>query len=381
MLFTYQYVPHSIEKMQGFIDFIFNEVWAKAPQKGDYEALALFAPCPDLQEVIQSFHYSPLKSANFFLTGIQTIYELFRPLAPDQIHQLINWYRINNDIEKVCQNAPGFQPVCYAQIEVQFAALAKEFKKFFGGLYNQNFLGLQILNEKIGDLDTCYDEFMTVNESGKCPFCGINSVKGVFQTKREAYDHYLPKAIYPFNSINFQNLAPACHECNSSYKLAKDPLFQVKDPLKRTGGNQRKSFYIYSPQKHQIDIQIQFSTPDIKALTPEQIQISFGPAQYQEELETWQDVYGIQERYKAKCLMQNDGKWWLEQIIAVKGRGGSVTPQAYLQIKYMEAEEKPFADNNFLRKPFLEACEKLGLFNQAPQADLRGSIQSESVNV
>ncbi|MBT9548724.1 MAG: hypothetical protein IV090_25245 [Candidatus Sericytochromatia bacterium] len=380
MLFTYQYVPHSMEKMQGFIDFIFNEVWAKAPQKGDYDALALFAPCPDLQEVIQSFHYSPLKSANFFLTGIQTIYELFRPLAPEQIHQLINWYRINNEIEKVCQNKPGFQPVCYAQIEVQFAALAEEFKKFFGGLYNQNFLGLKALREKIGNIDICYDQFMMVNNQGICPFCGINAMKGHLQnTSREAYDHYLPKAIYPFNSINFQNLAPACHECNSSYKLAKDPLF--KNTHQREASNQRKSFYSYAEDSPQIDIHIEFLSPDINSLTPEQIQILFGPNQYQEELETWQDVYGIQERYKAKCLMQNDGKWWLEQIIAVKGRGGSVTPQAYLQIKYMEAEEKPFADNNFLRKPFLEACEKLGLFNQAPQAELRGSIQSESVNV
>ncbi len=24
----------------------------------------------------------------------------------------------------------------------------------------------------------------------------------------EAYDHYLPKSLYPFNSINFRNLVP-----------------------------------------------------------------------------------------------------------------------------------------------------------------------------
>ena len=48
-------------------------------------------------------------------------------------------------------------------------------------------------------------------------------MKGTHHSKREAYDHYLPKVLYPFNSINFRNLAPACHECNSTYKLGKDP--------------------------------------------------------------------------------------------------------------------------------------------------------------
>jgi hypothetical protein len=31
MLFAYTYVPHAMEKMQEFIDFIFFEVWCKAP--------------------------------------------------------------------------------------------------------------------------------------------------------------------------------------------------------------------------------------------------------------------------------------------------------------------------------------------------------------
>ena len=31
MLFAYIYMPHSMEKMQAFIDYIFFEVWCKAP--------------------------------------------------------------------------------------------------------------------------------------------------------------------------------------------------------------------------------------------------------------------------------------------------------------------------------------------------------------
>ena len=38
MLFPYTYVPHQIEKMQAFIDFIFHEVWCKAPIGLDFHA-------------------------------------------------------------------------------------------------------------------------------------------------------------------------------------------------------------------------------------------------------------------------------------------------------------------------------------------------------
>ena len=36
MLFSYIYVPHKMEKMQAFIDFIFYEVWCKARVRGPF---------------------------------------------------------------------------------------------------------------------------------------------------------------------------------------------------------------------------------------------------------------------------------------------------------------------------------------------------------
>ena len=36
MLFPYTYVPHQMEKMQTFIDFIFHEVWCEAPTSGPF---------------------------------------------------------------------------------------------------------------------------------------------------------------------------------------------------------------------------------------------------------------------------------------------------------------------------------------------------------
>ena len=55
MLFPYTYVSHQMEKMQEFIDFIFYEVWCKAPGYGPF-SLDLFLPNPDLYEVMNAFH-------------------------------------------------------------------------------------------------------------------------------------------------------------------------------------------------------------------------------------------------------------------------------------------------------------------------------------
>ncbi|RLD89272.1 MAG: hypothetical protein DRJ09_06835 [Bacteroidetes bacterium] len=69
-----------------------------------------------------------------------------------------------------------------------------------------------------------YKEFMKSNTEGICPFCGIHTIKENNHKYREVYDHYIPKAIYPFVSLNFKNLAPMCQECNSTYKGTKVPI-------------------------------------------------------------------------------------------------------------------------------------------------------------
>jgi hypothetical protein len=190
------------------------------------------------------------------------------------------------------------------------------------------------------------------NKAGKCPFCGIGDIKGEHHSKREAYDHYLPKALYPFNSINFRNLAPACHECNSIYKLSKDPAHNL--------AGRRKAFYPFAAAAQTIDIQVALRHSDIENLKPADVQMQFGPAAVTEEIETWKDVYGIEERYKAKLCVENDGKYWLAQVIE-ECQAYDKQPAEILAMCVKQAQSWPYADCNFLRKPFLEACQQIGV--------------------
>lgn len=354
MLFAYTYVPHAMEKMQEFIDFIFYKVWCKAPIGLTFD-LELFEKEPDLREVLSSFGFAanaPGRGKQFY-KDIKAIYELFAALTPPQIDQLRQWYHANNDIEKVCANDPAIQIARYDDIAAIHPDLSEQLAIFFKGLYSQQLLDLAALRDKIGQIDEHYQAFMQVNTSGKCPFCGLGDIKGVHHTKREAYDHYLPKALYPFNSINFRNLAPACHECNSTYKLSKDPAHNAS--------GRRKAFYPYAAGAHDIQITIGLGTPDIDHLTPADIQLTFGPAADHEEIETWKEVYGIDERYKAKCC-DSDAKDWLEQVRILRDTHG-FAPAASLATVQQQTEKAPVANSNFLKLAFLEGCQRAGLFD------------------
>jgi len=363
MLFAYTYVPHQMEKMQEFIDFIFHNVWCKAPTSGAY-SLNLYDECPELCEVMTAFHYDDSKGAEFFSGYVERIYYLFTALAPAQITQLLVWYQANNDIERVCDKDLTAQIVRYSDFPVALKDVKEQIAGFFKKLYSN--LDIAALKAKIGDIDDHYQAFIQTNKAGKCPFCGINDLLSEYHFKREAYDHYLPKAIYPFNSINFMNLMPACHHCNSSYKTSKDPAYTPKDPTRLV--HRRAFFYPYTTAPHTIDIHIALRTSDIEKLAPEDIVITFGPAAANEKIETWKDVYGIEERYKAKLCTESDGKAWLAQVFDEWKELGR-DPTDFLQSLALNTRNRPFTDCNFLKKPFLDACRNKGFFDALPQPE------------
>lgn len=358
MLFAYKYVSHSMEKMQGFIDFIFYEVWCKATGNSVFR-LELFNANPELKELMESFYYGDTQGGDLFYGQVERIFGLFTELHVPQINQFKQWYKANNDIEKVCANDPAYVVAHYADIKANHPELSKQLALLFKGLYSQQLLDLAVLRKTIGEIDDHYRAFIEANNTGKCPFCGISDILGFYNTKREAYDHYLPKALYPFNSINFHNLAPACHHCNSSYKTSKDPAFVPNAPAGQS--KRRKAFYPYAVGDQVIEIAIELDTSDIDRLTPADIQIKFGPNALGEEIETWRDVYGIDERYKANLCSQSSGKYWYLQVME-EGKEGGLSPSSFLATLERQTQRHPFAESNFLKKAFLEGCQRVGLF-------------------
>ncbi len=360
MLFPYTYVPHQMERMQRFVNFIFYQVWCRAPKAGPYD-LYLFDANPPLKEVMWSFAHDDTKAGDLFSSQVQTIYESFSQLSRRDIAQLKRWYQSNNSIEDVCLNSHKVQIARYTDINIAYKELSIKLASFFGSIYSKSLLDLAALRDKIGNIDYHYKTFVRTNSAGKCPFCGVNDLLGEYHERREAYDHYLPKVIYPFNSINFKNLVPACHHCNSSYKTSKDPAYTPKDPARAV--QRRAVFYPYTAIHYIIELQVALQHSDIANLTPADIDLQFAPPMLSEKIDTWKDVYGIEERYKAKLCGDNDGKYWLTQVLDEWHEDGR-PPADYLATLARQTQKRPYAECNFLKKPFLDACQKLGLFSK-----------------
>jgi len=354
MLFPYVFVAHQMDKMQGYIDFIFYEVWCKADGK-DYDIASLFAAKDELREMINELHTSEHKGADFFLTGLQQLFEDFKTLTDEQLEKLKLWYRSNNDIEGLCRGNHDLEPATYEDVSAEISEVfSNHLKAFYKNLYSQRFLSLKSVKDRIGNISGHYHNFTATNIHGKCPFCGISDILTGEHKVRDAYDHYLPKDKYPFNSINFHNLVPTCHTCNSGYKTTKDTLFT-------NAGARRKAFYPFSQNKYSIVLSISINTVDWIEISPDDIQLTAGPTALKDEIDTWFDVYGIEERYKLKCGSEHDGKDWIREIID-ECANFDQNPIQYLQGKLKTAKNQPLADANFLRKPFLEACAQRGLF-------------------
>jgi hypothetical protein len=146
-----------------------------------------------------------------------------------------------------------------------------------------------------------------------------------------------------------------CRECNSTYKLAKDPTRHI-DPIRRNaGGSRRKAFYSYAAVASGIRVTVTIKTKDVTNLLPDDIDVQLTAPGREEEVEGWKDVFNIEERYKAKLCGKNDGKAWLQQITE-EAANGNLASDELLAMEIKGADRFPYDSANFLKKPFLTAC-------------------------
>jgi hypothetical protein len=316
---------------------------------------------PELQAIVEAISNDEAIKKDHLDGPIRKIYDIFlTQLSAQQRVQVSEWYDHNNDIEALCRCLPNTEPATYTNIRNMSADLEPLLKEFCNSLFT-DIIHLKAVASRIGYIADHYQAFVKENSGGKCPYCGYGDIKGLHHTKREAYDHYLPKGTYPFNSVNFRNLAPMCTECNSAYKLQKDPATNVDPITRKRGVTRRKAFYSYATVASGITVNVILKSTDIANLLPRDMELEIAAPGRDEEVESWKEVFGIDERFKAKCCANNDGKAWLVQVID-EAANVSLTPKQMLAAKRKSAAAKPYVDANFLKMPFLAACEISKIF-------------------
>lgn len=355
MLFPYKFIDHNINNLQTWIDFLFVNVWCKADKKVEYN-FELFNKCPELKDIIEKEEYKtdPKVKCKDYITGpIREIYEEFQKLSTKQKNQLKRWYKRSNDLEKIYNNQKLYNPISKNILKKYSPDLAKKIYKFYVNLYEKG-LDLAVIKNQNGNLKKHYNEFIKVNSKGICPFCGIDILRSYEADGHEAYDHFLPKENYPLYAINFKNLIPTCHKCNSIHKFRTSPIF---NKLKNT---KRKAFYPYSDENIDVKLKINVSIEDYTFYEHTNIDIQFITKNDKDKVKTWKEVYKIENRYKDILTNESKGKYWLVNYLEELPEN---IRESELKRIPKDLLKNPFRGDNFIKIPFLLGCEAAGLFD------------------
>ncbi|GAA4379684.1 hypothetical protein [Hymenobacter koreensis] len=286
--------------------------------------------------------------AHYLLIPIEKNYNLIKG-KPKSLKNLISdGFRFNNDINGLCNGT--ISPVQYSAIKKSDEGLAKSLSEFFVEAYS--LLSDSRVISALDGIDDHYDTFFAKGANEPvCPFCGISSMLNPENSTREAYDHFFPKELYPFNSINFANLVPMCHTCNSKYKTRKDPINL------RFGGPRKLVFYPFNKDKFEINIEFVFKSYDLENITSDDIDITIASNTHKEEVKSWKYIFGIEERYIAKCCETSAYKGWLEEYRLLLYAGMSISFDEYIKTK----EVHKYTNVKFLEVAYLKACNNLSI--------------------
>lgn len=336
MLYTYKHITHDFSKMHGFIEHLVLDVWCSP--KGNYNINKLKL---DFVPIVEGVNHDYLKNP------IRKIYGICRKLTSQQRKKLKDGFKENNAIENLCKG--NGSPLLYSQIEAFSPQLKRELDKFFKNLYSK-VPQKKAFKDVCGTIDDYYDKLVGDNE--KCPFCGINDILTLNHSKRDALDHFLPKDTYPFSSINPDNLAPICKTCNSSYK-------STHSPIRKDDGRKRKAFYPFAKNSVKLDIKAKFYTKNILKMKPNEVELEITNRRYKEQIETWDKVFGINERYRIK-LSSSDSRVWLDTML-IDFRINPKTKNKSFAQKMKYFEQNMIADDNFLKVPYFNACRQMGI--------------------
>lgn len=83
-----------------------------------------------------------------------------------------------------------------------------------------------------------------------------------------------------------------------------------------------------------------------RSLHPNDINITIESPTHQEELDTWQWLFGIQERYKGKLCKKRGAYAWLNAVVKDSANYNK-TPQDMLQIIRGNVAADPFLDDGY----------------------------------
>jgi 5-methylcytosine-specific restriction endonuclease McrA len=299
MIYGYKYKKHVIEEFHKGIMFFFKYLIDNSPASFDRDLMfpKLFVPMMKASN----------KKFDPFLEKLVLEYTLLNASQKKKVKQAFD---NNNKIEELCNGK--LSPVKYSDLEANFAKSLRGFLDKLWEEYPHN----DSIKNKYKKVQSHFDAFTNrdFQKAIICPFCGLNPLKPSEGKGRNAYDHYLPKSLYPFTSVNFINLVPICTDCNNKgEKGDKDVLYRI--------GTRRKLFYPFDKSLKSNKLKFEISPkqkydPRSKSTSLRNIKWDYTIKvndKIDPRVKTWEDIFGVKRRYK-EFMPSMETEWfgWLK---------------------------------------------------------------------
>lgn len=289
MIYAYSHLPHRIENFNQSIAHFFEQLFAN--DLAVYNETILLQPA-----FIPIVNRSPVALKGHLIA----ITNAYHSLPDDAKQTLQDAYQIASNIETLCTDTTR-NLIKFDAIHEDIREILKSFSVSLWEDFPQN----QLVEAAYGQVQEHFNAFTNRlhQKALICPFCGLHKLKPTGSINRDAYDHYIPKAFYPFISINFHNLFPICHECNSDEKKATDTLY--------IGGTRRQVFYPYDTHYEADHLSITIN-PTV-AYNPKSLKTLLNNIDWHyvvtysgvvdPRVTSWDSIFHITRRYKENILV------------------------------------------------------------------------------
>jgi hypothetical protein len=273
---------------------------------------------------------------------LKIIYEYISGLAPTDRQAFCQRVIDSNQIKQICNGE--YKPI---KFDNKATGIDKILKNLFRDLYQQVLDGDPFRELNNTTLREHFNQFCDANaDITLCPICGIGELKKSQDITRDQYDHYLPKALYPFSSINFSNLVPCCKECNSFDAKGEKDTIEVS-----TG----KFFFPYDDNHKGISLVVSVRE-DNSEIEKIDLELSFSnPDNKNDEIDSWKTIYAIENRYRG-YIGARIGKWYkyyFEYIGSPKLSHLDISSRKQSCMLSLEINESLGLE--FIRKPVIDA--------------------------
>ena len=324
MLRVYKPINHEIFTLHKQLEHLICQVWCSADAT---------TSCSDLLEEDFEEIYN---SYDWLKNDVDKIYEKCKSLSGEQRADIKEAFFINNRIEDLCNGIirPIYLDELPNVVEVNMKPLLV---KFYEYLIDR----VTVKGEKLD----YYNELMKANKFDFCPCCGLVPIETAESHYREDNDHYLPKADFPFASVNFSNLIPLCGKCNKKSKGTKNPV-----------ENDRKAFYPFNRNHNDIEVEISINnnlSVDYLKLKEDDIEINFNSDA--DKTDTWDWLFDITERYneETRKFSYTELRRITNRIYKNSNRKQGLTYKQIIDDEIENYEFDKYGDRNFLKISFL----------------------------